>query len=152
MNVSIDNKSVLFFKAYEDVWAAERLLVGSPNTAVWHCSQAVEKTLKGFLQCHNMPYDSSHELEPLLEDVVSVVTLSDECRANVLNINIFKSGLRYKNMSSDPSHEDAKLVLARTKQIMQEFNASPKISPFMDEAREVHTKVLKANLEKYDDT
>jgi HEPN domain-containing protein len=147
--VNIDNKSVLFFKAYEDVWAAERVFVGSPNIAVWHCTQAVEKTLKGFLQCFHIPYDSSHELEPLLEDVVSAMVMSDECKANVLNINIYKSGLRYKNMSSDPSPEDAKAIISRTNQIMQELNMNPKISQFMDEAREVHKKILKANIEKY---
>ena len=152
MNVNIDNKSVLFFKAYEDIWAAERTLIGSPNIAVWHCAQAVEKILKGFLQCINISYDGSHELEPLLEDVVSVMALSDECKANVLNINIYKSGLRYKNMSNDPSQEDAIIIISRTKQIMQEFNTNPRISQFMDEAREVHTKILKANLEKYGET
>jgi HEPN domain-containing protein len=152
MNVNIDNKSVLFFKAYEDIWAAERTLTGSPNIAVWHCAQAVEKTLKGVLQCLNMPYDGSHELEPLLEDIVSTVTMSDECKANVLNINIYKSGLRYKNMANDPSPEDARAIISRAKQIMQELNANPKISQFMDEAKEVHAKILKANLEKYGDT
>ena len=96
MNVLIDGKSVLFHKAYEDIWAAERILVGSPNIAVWLCTQAVEKTLKGFLHCCGMPYDNSHELEPLLEDVLSITKLSDACKANVLNINIYKSGLRYK--------------------------------------------------------
>ena len=149
MNVSINNKSVLFFKAYEDIWAAERLIIGSQNIAVWHCTQAVEKTLKGFLQCYDRIYDNSHELEPLLEDVISVVKLSDECKANVLNLNIYKSGLRYKNMSNDPSFEDAKLAVSRTKYIMQEFNTDPKTSQYMDEAREVHTKILKANMEKY---
>jgi len=149
MNVNISNKSILFFKAYEDIWAAERLIHGSPNLAVWHCTQAVEKTLKGFLQSNNISFDSSHELEPLLEDVVSAMKLSDECKANVLNINIYKSGLRYKNMTNDPSPEDAKTIISRTKQIMQEFSVNPKVSQFMDEAREVHTKILKANLDKY---
>jgi HEPN domain-containing protein len=151
MNVNIDNKSVLFFKAYEDIWAAERTVVGSPNIAVWHCAQAVEKILKGFLHCCNLLYDSSHELEPLLEDVISVTALSDECKANVLNLSIYKSGLRYKNMTNDPSPEDAKIVISRTKIIMQEFSENPRISQFIDEAREVHTKTLRLNLEKYGD-
>lgn len=145
MNVHIDNKSVLFYKACEDIWAAEQVLAGSPNIAVWLCTQAVEKTLKGFLNCNNVPYDSSHELEPLLEDVVSITKLSDECKKNVLNINIYKSGLRYKNMSNDPSPEDARLAISRTKHIMKEFNAHPKTSQFFNEAKEVHAKVLKVN-------
>ena len=151
MNVHIDNKSVLFFKACEDIWAAERTLIGSPNIAVWHCTQAVEKTLKGFLYCHNIPYGSSHDFDPLLEEVISVVKLSDECKSNILNLNIYKSGLRYKNMSNDPSQEDVRLAISRTKRIMQEFNSISKISQFMDEAQEVYTKMLRSNYEKYAD-
>ena len=149
MSVSIDKKSVLFYKAFEDIWAAERIVNGSPNIAVWLCTQAVEKVLKGFLHCINTPYDSSHELESLLEDVVSVVKPSDDCKSNVLYLNIFKSGLRYKNMSNDPSPEDCRLAITRTKQIMNEFNGYPQVSQFMDEARDVYVKVLKANNEEY---
>jgi len=147
MSVHIDKNSVLFYKACEDIWAADRVLAGSPNIAVWLCTQAVEKILKGFLQCNNISYDSSHELEPLLEEVVFLVKLSDECKTNVLNISIYKSGLRYKNMSNDPSLEDARLVIKRTKQIISEFNGLPKISSFMDEAREVHVKMVNANID-----
>jgi len=32
---------------------------------------------------------------------------------------------------------------------MKEFNSNQKIAQFMDEAREVHMKILKANQEKY---
>jgi len=148
MSVHIDNKAVLFFKACEDIWAAEHTMVGSPNIAVWHCTQAVEKVLKGFLQCNNISYDSSHELEPLLEEVVAIIKLSDACRENVLYIDRYKSGLRYKNMSNDPSLEDARVAILRTRQIMQEFNDNPKVAQFMNEAREVHLKVLKMNREK----
>ena len=147
MNVHIDKNSVLFYKAYEDIWAAERVVVGSPNIAVWLCTQAAEKTLKGFLHCSNIPYDSSHELEPLLEDIVSVLKLSDDCRANVLNLNIYKSGLRYKNMSNDPSLEDARIAISHTKHIMHEFSNNHTISKYMDEAKDVHTKMLKAYCE-----
>ena len=149
MSVHIDKNSVLFYKAYEDIWAAERVVIGSPNISVWLCTQAVEKTLKGFLDCINVSYDSSHEIEPLLEDVVSVVKLSDDCKSNILNISIYKSGLRYKNMSNDPSPEDARLVISRTKQIMNEFNTFSQISQYVDEAREVHSKIIKSNSEKY---
>lgn len=150
MYVNIDKKSVLFFKAYEDIWAAERVFAGSPNIAVWHCTQAVEKTLKGFLLCNNTPCDeTSHEIEPLLEEVVSIIAISDECKANTLNISIYKSGLRYRNLSNDPTVEDAKTIISRAKQIMREINANPKTSQFMNEAREVHVKMLEASRKQY---
>ena len=63
MNVYISKKAELFHKAIEDVWVAEQIWKVSPNNAVWHCTQAVEKMLKGFLRCLNRDYDYGHELK-----------------------------------------------------------------------------------------
>ena len=65
--------------------------------------------------------------------------------------DVYGNKLRYRNMPNDLSPEDARLAITRTKQIMQEFNANPKIAQFMDEAKEVHKKILKANFKKYSD-
>jgi len=147
MNVYTSKNAELFFKAIEDIWAAERTVVGSPNIAVWHCTQAVEKTMKGYLRCLNMEYDLGHELKYLLEAVETTFDITEDCTDNILHLSVYSSNLRYKNMSNDPSPEDAKIAISRTKQIMQEFNKNPKIAQFMDEAREVHAKILKANSE-----
>jgi len=53
MNVHISKKAELFHKAVEDIWVAEQVWMVSPNNAVWHCAQAAEKTMKGFLRCLN---------------------------------------------------------------------------------------------------
>ena len=73
MNVHITKNSELFFKALEDVWAAEQIWHGSPNIAVWHCTQAAEKTMKGLLRCLKMEYDHVHELRYLLEDMLGSI-------------------------------------------------------------------------------
>ena len=152
MNVHTTKNAELFYKALEDMWAAEKTWHGSPNIAVWHCTQAAEKIMKGFLRCQNMDYDHIHELRFLLAEVESVFTVTEECNEYILYLDTYGNKLRYRNMTTDPSPEDARLAITRTKQIILEFNTNPKISQFMDEAREVHTKVLKANLEKYGDT
>jgi len=54
-------------------------------------------------------------------------------------------------MKNDPTPEDARLAISHAKRIMAEFNSNPKVSQFMDEAREVYLKTLKANSEKYAD-
>jgi HEPN domain-containing protein len=149
INVHTSKKAELFYKALEDLWAAEQIWFGSPNIAVWNCSQAIEKTMKGFLRCVSIDHDHSHQLRSLLEDVESVFHPTEESKKYILLLDDYGTSLRYKNMANDPSPEDAKLAITRTKQIMHEFNANPKISQFMDEAREVHTKILEANLEKY---
>ena len=145
MSVHTTKNAELFYKALEDIWVAEQSWFVSPNIAVWHCTQAAEKTMKGFLRCNNMEYEHVHELRFLLEDVESVFTVSEECKEFILYLDRFGNKLRYRNMPSDPLPEDARIAISRTKQIMQEFNANPKISQYMDEAREVFTKILKSN-------
>lgn len=146
MSVHISKKAELFYKALEDVWAAEQLWRGSPNNAVWHCTQAAEKTLKGFLRCLNREYDYGHELKDLLDAADELIELTPETITYILYLNRFGVGLRYKNMSSDPSIDEANVAIARTKQIIQEFGSHSDVSSYMKEAEEVHSKVLKVNL------
>jgi len=149
MNVITSNNAELFYKALEDVWVAEQTWFGSPNIAVWHCTQAIEKTMKGFLRCLNVDYDLGHELDLLLDVILTYFEIPKEMSQHILYFNAFKNKLRYRNMANDPSPEDAKLAISRTKQIMQGFNSNPKIKKFMDEARDVYMKILNANQEKY---
>ena len=147
MNVHISKKAELFHKAVEDVWIAEYAWKVSPNNAVWHCTQAVEKTMKGYLRCFNKDYSYDHNLKTLLDATEELFALPKEVSDSILYLNRFESKLRYKNMSADPTKEDAKVAIARTKQIMREFSSNPTISNFMKEAEEVHAKILKANCE-----
>jgi len=151
MNVQISKNAELFFKALEDIWVAEQSWFGSPNNAVWSCTQAVEKTMKGFLRCLNREFDYGHELKEILFALDTLIDLSVNTVDYINYLNRFSVGLRYKNMANDPSPEDARIAISRAKHIMQEFSGNPKISQFMDEAREVHAKVLKLCYEKYSD-
>lgn len=56
-------------KAHEDLESAERLATGTPITAAasFHCQQAAEKALKGFLSWHNQPFRKTHALSDLVD-------------------------------------------------------------------------------------
>jgi HEPN domain-containing protein len=55
-------------KAREDLLMAELALRnGFPETAVYHCQQAAEKSLKAFLTFHQEPFRKTHLLEELGE-------------------------------------------------------------------------------------
>ena len=143
MSVHISKNAELFFKALEDVWVADQIWQGSPNNAMWHCTQAAEKTMKGFLRCLNKEYDYGHELSSLLDAVMTDFIVTEESEKYIMYLNDFETKLRYKNLSSDPSPEDAKIAISRIKQIMKEFNKNPKVSTFMDEVREVYEKIIR---------
>jgi len=57
-------------KAHSDLRSA-RALVALPepatDTAIYHCQQAAEKTLKGWLAFRDQPLERTHDLERLLE-------------------------------------------------------------------------------------
>ena len=146
---NINKKAILFLRALWDIWAAERTWFGDPNIAVWQCVLAAEKTMKGFLACNNVNYDNVHELLELLENVEAIFKPTEECETSVVFLSRYKSGLRYKNMKDDPTPEDARLAISHAKRIIEEFGGSSNVSQFMDEAREVYSKTLKHNQEKY---
>jgi len=147
----ISNQAVLFLRALWDIWAAERTWFGDPNIAVWQCVLAVEKTLKGLLVCNNVYFENVHELPELLENVETVYNPTDECEASVIFLSRYKSRLRYKNMKDDPTPEDARLAISHAKRIINEINNNPITSKYVEEAREVHNKVLESNSTKYSD-
>jgi len=149
MSVSISKNAELFFRALGDIWVAEQTWHGNPNIAAWICAQAVEKTMKGFLRCFNIDYDYGHKLITLLEEVEVVYNATAETKKFIMYLDDFNLSLRYKDMPSDPTPEDAKIAISRAKHIMEEFGANPKTSQFLVEAKEVHDKVIRASSEKY---
>lgn len=105
--------------------------------------------MKGFLRCLNEDYDYGHELKDLLDAVDELISISPDITKYIHYLNRFGIGLRYKNMSNDPTVDDARTAISRTKEIMQEFRKHPDILNFMKEAEEVHSKILRTNYEKY---
>jgi len=142
MNVHISKKAELFHKAIEDIWVAEQIWEVTPNNAVWHCTQAVEKILKGYLTCVNRDYEHGHELVLLLEEVEVDTTLTPDTVKYIHFLNRYGTGLRYKHMVSDPTVDDAKLAIYRTKHILLEFSNLTTVKEYIQEAEEVHKKIL----------
>ena len=64
-----------FTKAVNDLRAAEALLGASPplfDEAAFHCQQAEEKALKGFLTWHGRPFRKTHNLEEIGEQCLAI--------------------------------------------------------------------------------
>ena len=58
-------------KARNDLRSAQRLFTAQPpllDTAAYHCQQAAEKALKGYLTLHEAPFRKNHLLAPLLAE------------------------------------------------------------------------------------
>ena len=143
MHVDISKNAVLFYKALEDIWCAERTYNGSPNNAVWSCCQAAEKIMKGFLLCCGVDHDSTHDLAFILELVEREQALQESTTASIYNLARYDQRLRYKNLKSDPTPDDAQATIEDVKLVLDEFVKHPKCAGFFGEAKEVHTKMLR---------
>ena len=57
-------------KAWRDLETARRAVAGMPpfyDIAVYHFQQAAEKAVKAFLVFHNQPYETTHDIEVLID-------------------------------------------------------------------------------------
>ena len=62
-------------KSAKDLRAAAILVEATPpllDEAVFHCQQAAEKALKGFLAFHDVPFRKTHNLEEIGEQCIGV--------------------------------------------------------------------------------
>lgn len=64
-----------FLKAADDLRAAECDLAATPpllEDAAFHCQQATEKALKGFLTWHSVPFRKTHSIEEIGEQCLGI--------------------------------------------------------------------------------
>lgn len=64
-----------FTKAAKDLLAAEHEFSAVPpllGDIVFHCQQAAEKAMKGFLTWHNRPFRKTHSLEEIGEQCLEI--------------------------------------------------------------------------------
>jgi len=152
MYVDINKNAVLFYKALEDIWAAEQTYYGSPNISVYHCCQAVEKAMKGFMDCANTDYShNSHNLLELLRKLEEGDLLDESLVALVNDMSMYDQNLRYKNMRNDPTVHDAKQAVLTSSSFVTEIGKHEKCSQFMNEAKEVHEKMLAKGCKVHND-
>ncbi len=107
-------------KAATDVKAAHHDLTASPpllSDAVFHCQQAIEKILKGFLMWHGLPFRKTHSLEELGEQCLDVDSTLKDLVDRAVPLTEYAWKFRYPGDPEEPSLEDAGEAL----QIAQEF-------------------------------
>jgi HEPN domain-containing protein len=109
-------------KAAHDLRAAEHNLTASPpllDDMVFHCQQASEKSLKGFLMWNNIPFRKIRSLEKIGEQCLDLdLTLQDFVdRAVPLTEYAWK--FRYPGDPQEPSLEEAEEALVIAKELYE---------------------------------
>ncbi len=102
-------------RAWADLDSAAILLGAArphPDTALFHCQQAVEKAWKAFLFWHDVPFRKTHDLREL-EEACSVLDSSLQPLAEQAeDLTQFAWLLRYPGEPEEPAREEATAALA----------------------------------------
>ena len=105
-------------KADHDLRAAERLLADPdplPDVAVYHCQQAAEKALKGFLTLHDASFGKTHALVALVTGAAEMDASFLELLPDAEYLTPFSWRFRYPGelLQPEPKEADEALQLAR---------------------------------------
>jgi HEPN domain-containing protein len=101
-------------KALLDIKAAEHDLAASPPLladAVFHCQQAVEKSLKGFLMWHGVPFRKTHSLEELGEQCLDLDATLKDLVDRAVPLTEYAWKFRYPGDPEEPSLKEAQEAL-----------------------------------------
>lgn len=92
-------------KARTDLRAARADLNADPpitSDALFHCQQAVEKALKGFLAAQEKPLQKTHDLESLGQLVLGIAPSVRDAVSGTYSLSIYASEFRYPGESLEP--------------------------------------------------
>lgn len=88
-----------------------------PGDAVFHCQQAVEKSLKAFLTWHDEPFSKTHNLASLAEQAARLDNALAPLVGEVESLTQYAWLHRYPNESAEPNVEEALDALDRARRI-----------------------------------
>lgn len=98
-----------FTKASEDLRAAEHSLKANPPlypTVVFHCQQAVEKMLKGFLTWHDQRLRKTHSIEEIGENCLKIDSSLKPLIDEAVPLTPYAWSFRYPGEIDEPSDEE----------------------------------------------
>lgn len=109
-------------RAARDLSAAELSLSVDPpllDVVVFHCQQAAEKALKGFLAWHDVPFRRTHLLEDLGAQVVEIdATLPTEMQ-RAASLSDYAWRYRYPSDQEEPPRSEAEEALATARMVFE---------------------------------
>jgi HEPN domain-containing protein len=106
-------------KAKNDLLNADNNLAAKQipyDTVCFHCQQAAEKLLKGYLVSQGREYPITHNLFVILEDIIEYDPSADSLREILAVLNPYSVEVRYPGDAWMPTPEDA----AEARQAAQE--------------------------------
>ena len=111
-----------FAKAFSDLRSAEIILAADPDdlptdTVCFHCQQAAEKYLKGFLTSMEMEYPLTHNLKALVEKAMTLDNTFAMILEKAESLTPYAVTIWYPDDLRLPSREEAQSAFAIASEI-----------------------------------
>lgn len=102
--------------------AAEVLLAADPpllGESAYHCQQAAEKALKGFLSWHDVPFGKTHDIAAIGGLCVTTdMTLESLC-LRAARLSIFAWAFRYPGDTEEPERDDVEEAIGLAREVFE---------------------------------
>ncbi len=111
-------------KASEDVRAAEVARGAEPplrDAAVFHCQQAAEKAIKGFLTLHARPFRKTHSIEEIGELAVAIDPALQPVIDRAAPLTEYAWRFRYPGTPDEPAIDEVDEAIAVARDIVREI-------------------------------
>jgi HEPN domain-containing protein len=113
--------SAWLIKAVEDLRAAEHEFTAVPpllGDIVFHCQQAAEKAMKGFLTWHDVPFRKTHSLEEVGEQCLGTDPTLQSLVDRAVPLTDYAWKFRYPGEPEEPSVGEAEEAFAIAREIL----------------------------------
>jgi HEPN domain-containing protein len=111
-----------FLKVAADLRAAECDLATTPpllEDAAFHCQQAAEKALKGFLTWHSAPFRRTHSIEEIGEQCLGIDRSLSAVVDPAVPLTEYAWAFRYPGEPEEPTREEADEALSLAKAVYE---------------------------------
>jgi len=110
-----------FQKATNDLRGADIDLAAAPplvEDALFHCQQAAEKAMKGYLTAHERVFRKTHDLDELARACGAIDPTLKAVLLEARDLTVFAWEFRYPGDSQVPSESEAVQTLALARQVV----------------------------------
>lgn len=113
-----------FQKAANDLRGADIDLTAIPpliEDALFHCQQAAEKSMKGFLAAHERIFRKTHDLDELGRECESIEPSLKPTLSEASDLTVFAWEFRYPGDAEIPTEDETKKALALARAVYDEI-------------------------------
>jgi HEPN domain-containing protein len=96
-------------KARRDLDSAHKLATDPDqylDTAIYHCQQAAEKSVKGFLVFHDQRFEKTHDIRRLIEQAMAINSHFSKWQEIGQNLTQYAAAFRYPSEKIEPDQSE----------------------------------------------